>query len=509
MADKDESKDTIIALEGEHQFFLSPEEKLSPNPLGFISIQINSSECWYIYRDGAYYDKMDAGPHHWWGGFLHKWKAQPINLHTEQMVLSVTGRVKGPRPPQDAPAAAAGIELACNVKTTLELSCSLPNDLESINKFLKYSKPISAFLASLKNIMVEEIGKLPYDQYGEWATTLRDKLQARLEGRDNPHRLIGIEVENLFVTNFAPDSVHDATVLKNFLLVERLRRERMEAQSKTEIDAERARSYVQQGRLTGISPSVLILQELQDSPMGRALIEQDSELRKLQIGISGGVSTNPYGPAANQPPQIGGPQFDNNYLPSPQQNQSGYLGNPSSGSFPPNFAPSSNSQPLSGPFSNGSNTSPFGAGPIPNSRPAMDAGMGSGQPSGPMPFADFGPAEEPVAPERRMQELQALRQAGLEPADKIEPQYDQQGRAIPGSREWVVQVYIPRGNDFLTIIFYCPAGYPTYPPRVQVRMARGGSRWLTPNIVTTWQSQANRSLVEIAREVNNDIPDIL
>ena len=141
----------------------------------------------------------------------------------------------------------------------------------------------------------------------------------------------------------------------------------------------------------------------------------------------------------------------------------------------------------------------------------MGAGMGigSGQPSGPMPFPDFGPAEEPVTSERRMQELQALRQAGLEIADKIEPQYDLQGRPIAGSREWIVQVYIPRGNDFLNIIFYCPSGYPAYPPRVQVRMARGGSRWLEPNIVKAWQNHSNQSLLEIAREVNNDIPDIL
>ena len=104
-------------------------------------------------------------------------------------------------------------------------------------------------------------------------------------------------------------------------------------------------------------------------------------------------------------------------------------------------------------------------------------------------------------------ETSALQAAGFQCAGKGQfvPTYDSRGIPIPGTTEWMLEVYVQRINGFITIVLSCPAAYPAVPPRVQMRTPTGGSlRVITPNTVQTWTPAS--TLVEIVRELDRITP---
>jgi hypothetical protein len=473
-----EHDDTITRLGTEQKAFISPEEDLHSNLFGFHYVQVDASEKCLIYRDGILYKQLTPGPHHWWTGFFHKWKKQRINMRIELLPLTVKGRVKGPSMPKEVPGASA-VDLACDVTTKLDLTCRMAD----IQTFLQYRSPISVFESAISNMVVEMIGKLSYDMYGQWAKELRNLIRERLmvAGHDNAERLVGIKIEDVYVKEFRPNTAHDQNMIANYQIVERIRREASIAQAKAEQDRLSAVSYREQAEILNIAPAILALQK---TPIGIALIERDADLRKLVIGAGLNPGVNIY-PIQDPNPQLSSGQGANiGYLHAPQS------------TTPPGQNPPPVVQP-SGPISFGSQQSSQ-SGPIDFNTYAASSMNSSTQ--------SFDMGDAPVDAERRKQELAAFGQSTFEPAGegKIVPQHDEYGNVIPNTKEWVLQVSVQREYTALTIVFHCPAGYPIYPPAVQVRSARGQLQWIEPNSVRDWHM--DRLLVEVAQEISNEIP---
>lgn len=87
----------------------------------------------------------------------------------ELLHIQVKGRVKGPSMASEA-AGGTALELACDVTAELELTCKIAD----IENFIQYRAPLSVFLAAIQDMVVEFIGRLSYDQYGQWATVIRN-----------------------------------------------------------------------------------------------------------------------------------------------------------------------------------------------------------------------------------------------------------------------------------------------------------------------------------------------
>lgn len=515
-----QSDQTIAKTEVQHGLFIHDEESIFPNFFGFHYVQVDATEKCLIYRDGLLYNKpLEPGPHRWWNGFMHKWKKQRINTRFEIIPFTVKGRVRGPSMPTDVPGAQAA-DLACDVTARLDLSCQLVN----VEAHLRYSQPLSIFYATIEDIVVELIGKLPYDKYGEWITRLRDDIMFQLTSpgaRGNVEQSIGIKVEKVLVKNFQPNTAHDRNMIANYQLVERIRREAAEAQAKAEHDAVAAESYRKQGELLNIAPAILALKE---TPIGVALIENDANLRKLSIaaGLNPGVNVQPIQEPGNQL-GLGGAATGYLNLPSPR-GPSGQGAPPSTvqQASGPLFAPPSQQ---TGPVYPGYQAQPFQpTGPIYpgyQAQPLQPTGpISSGfptQPSAPLnlagnpipvPDAEGGAAMSqegsPVDPSRLARELAALREHGFETAGegKVTPVYDQTGNSA--TKEWVLQVAAPRPGGYLVMVFHCPSGYPAVAPSVQLRNPAGGLRWIEPNTIQDWN--LGRMLFEVAQEINNDIP---
>jgi hypothetical protein len=218
-------------------------------------------------------------------------------MRIEIIPFTVKGRVRGPSMPSDVPGAAA-VDLACDVTAELALECKLVD----VQAHLQHSQPLTKFYSTVQDIVVDLIGKLPYDKYGSWITQLRDDILDRLTrpGRGDVERSVGIRVEDVLVKSFQPNSAHDRNMIANYQLVERIRREAAEAQAKAERDHVAAESFRKQGELLNIAPAILALKE---TPMGVALIESDAELRKLTVaaGLNPGVNIQPIQDPTNQP----------------------------------------------------------------------------------------------------------------------------------------------------------------------------------------------------------------
>src|SRR5438876_3198664 len=220
MAKKVDNK--IIGIEEQHKLFV-PEKEWDLNPrftLGlFYRAQVEAGQVWQVYRDGVHYDHLRAGPHVLWNSLWHKWKALRINLRIVHLDYTFEGRVKGPQLPPEA-RSVGGVDLGCTVTATLALSCRIAN----IETFLQYEEPISVFVSSLRDMTIEMISKLPYDQFGEWATTLRDYIRERLQGgRNDAERLIGMRVEEVYVTDVKPNTLQDRNMMATYQQVERVR----------------------------------------------------------------------------------------------------------------------------------------------------------------------------------------------------------------------------------------------------------------------------------------------
>jgi hypothetical protein len=456
----------ITDIGRQHKLFILEECDLNPRfTMGLLyRAQVEAGQVWQVYRDGVHYDHLRAGPHVLWNSLWHKWKALRINLRIVHLDYTFEGRVKGPQLPPEA-RSVGGVDLGCTVTATLALSCRIAN----IETFLQYEEPISVFVSSLRDMTIEMISKLPYDQFGEWATTLRDYIRERLQGgRNDAERLIGMRVEEVYVTDVKPNTLQDRNMMAMYQQVERVRRELAEAQANRQRDTEIAHSFADQGNVLNIAPSILALQ---NSPIGKELLARDADLRKMMVaaGLNPGVSVQPL---RDPQGQLGGPPLSAGYLNPPRPNQQ---------------LPSGNTDQMA--FASGS---------------LSGVGGQSGQFSSFPPSASSGPL---IDAERQERELIALQTAGFQCAGKGQhsPTFDSNGQAIPGSMEWLLEVYVQRINGFITVVFHCPASYPTIPPRVQVRTPSGGGlRTITPNAVRTWN--ASSMLVEIVREIDDNTP---
>jgi hypothetical protein len=471
---------------------------------------VNANNVWIVYRDGKFYKQLPPGPHFLfnWNIIWSRWQVKRINLRTVLLPIQVKGRVKGPPLPHDS-ALAANADFACNVTAQFQLTSRLVD----IQKYLSFEHPLSVFYSAFHDMVVEMIGRLPYDQYGEWATTLRDYVRERLQGGgDNAVNLVGLKVEEVYVTEVKANEDHDRNMLEMYKLVERARRELQEAQSNRLRDREITQGYIEQGNLLHIAPSLLALK---DSPIGQALIEQDAELRKFMLaaGLLPAVNIQQY--SGSQPQQVQGTPPTIGYLQSPQgtaQAQSNRATYQPSG--PLTSAPGSYTSPpgASGPLHTASGTlSPSSGYPtvISSSGLLFPIGNQSG-PLSPAPSpapTTTTPGTLPISPTRQEQELAELQTAGFLCAGKGQhtPTFDASGQPIAGSTEWVLETYLPRPQGYFTLIFHCPIGYPLTPPKVQVRLPDGGGlRWEETTTLREWHP--GRLLVEVAREIDEKTP---
>ena len=461
----------ITDLEIQHRLFI-PEEKDLKDKF-FLGIwyraQVPSGQMWLVYRDGVFHEALKAGPHALWNALWHKWKVHVINLRTVDIPFVFEGRVQGP-PMSPSERSAAGVDLGCSVEADVVLACKIAD----AEKYLEYERPLTIFYASLRNMVVETIDELPYDQFGKWAVKLRDRLRERLQGgRNDSERLIGMRVEEVYVTSVEPNSLQDRNMMTMYQQVERVRRELAEAQANRQRDAENARSFADQGAILNIAPSILALQ---NSPIGKELLTRDADLRKMMVaaGLNPGVSVQPI----RDPQAQVGSAPTAGYLNLPPQQNTGPIGTT-------NTFPHAVSGSLVG---SGGQSSPT----WPNTPPPPAASA-----------ADVS-ALDPSLQDRELGELQT---AGFQCAGRGQfvPTYDSNGQPKPGTTEWVIEAYIQRINGFITVILSCPAAYPSVPPRVQMRTPANASlKGITPDVVRTWNP--NRMLVEIVQEIDNNTP---
>ncbi len=133
---------------------------------------------------------------------MHKWKVQRFNLKLELLAFTVKGRLGS---------STTGVGLAYDAEVNFEIACRVVN----IESFLQHRDPLFVFVAIIENIAAEEIGRLQYDQYGEWAIALRDIIRNRLQHseRDHSERNVGIRVEGIYITSFLANKTHGIEAL--------------------------------------------------------------------------------------------------------------------------------------------------------------------------------------------------------------------------------------------------------------------------------------------------------
>ncbi len=495
-------QERIAYLENEHKRFVKVDEQLKFTLGIWQRVQVEANQVWQLYRDGRFYKQLRPGPYVLWK-LWHKWRIQKVDIRTARLEIEVEGRVRGPQVNDGTPGW-RNVDLACDVVVQLQLSCKIDN----IEKYLSFEEPLTVFGASFYDMVNEIIGKLPYDQYGEWATTLRDTVRRRIIGGDrDPLLLIGLKIEEIYVTDIVPDEEQDTNMLKMYSLVENARRELVEAQNNTLRDREVYNSFREKGEIINIAPSILALQ---NSPIGEQLIGSDAELRRLMVaaGLNPSINIQPIPDPQNPLSQMSTSSMG--YLQPPQRPQLP-LGNSQQLPLNPGRSPFEPVYPT-GPFSPESQTlpanSPSGFYPQQTDGSLQQSGSFYPPQSGGFAFPSMPPEEVPVTPMRQEQELAELAAAGFRCAGRGQntPVFDNAGRPIAGSTEWVLEVYVRRTSGYLTMIFHCPMGYPMAAPRVQIKPQRGGElQWISPNTIDTWHP--GRLLVEVAKELNDNIPD--
>jgi hypothetical protein len=464
--------DQITNITGEQRHFLLVEEELKAGFLGMHSVQVDTGQTWLLYRDGLLMRRLGPGRHSWWNGFFHKWRVQKINIRVELLHIQVKGRVKGPSMSSEV-AGGTALELACDVTAELEITCKIAE----IENFIQYRAPLSVFLAAIQDMVVEFIGRLSYDQYGQWATVIRNWTKQYLgpRGGYDAEQRVGIRVEDVFVTDFKPNTIHDRNVLSMYQLIERGKRELVEVRSNAKRDTVVAESLAKQGEILNIAPSILALQ---DSSIGRALIEHDADLRRLMVatGINPSINVQPLQDTTGQ-------------LGTGQSSSLGYLNPPRS--------------PIAGQLPTGSTSSQEVTGQIFPADQLGSAELFSS--SSPDTFQNTGGFPVDVA--RQEVELSELETAGFQVAGggKVVPTYDGAGRPVPGSNGWELQVTQRRSSGYLAMMFHCPPGYPNVAPSVKVRTpAGGGFQPMIPNKIHEWN--AGHVLADVAREIAESIP---
>ena len=466
------TKNQIMEITPELRLFLLEEEELKPSFFGLHDIRVETGQTWLLYRDGKLKERLEPGRHPRWNGFFHDYRVHKINKRVELLYIPVEGRVKGPSISSDA-AREKTIELACNVTTELGITCKIAQ----IENFIQFRDPLSVFLAAIKDMVVEFIGSLSYDQYGQWATIIRNKTKLYLgpSGGFDAEKRVGIRIEDVFVTDFKPNRTHDDNVLKMYQLIEQSKRDLVEAQSNARRGAVVAESLAKQAETLNIFPSILALQ---NSPIGRALIEHDAELRRLMVatGINPSISVSSLQETTGQPD-------------SRQTSSLGYLN-------PPRL-------PVAGQFQNGHTSAQEVTGQIfPVDLP------GATQPFSSSTQDTLKDNDDPFI-DAALQELELteLGRAGFQVAGtgKPVPTYDAAGKPVPGSKAWELTVSQRRATGNLTMMFHCPSGYPNTAPSVRVQSPMGGGyQSVVPNTIHEWN--AGRMLADVAREIADSIP---
>jgi hypothetical protein len=468
----------------EQKMFVFDEIILKPWFLGRFVIQVPLGQRWLIYQDGILVDQLDSGRHKWWGGFFHEWRAQRVNTRIELLEQEVTGRVKGPNVPLE-PGKNSNINLACEVKALFRLSIQIKNT----ETFVQFKDPITVFRSALRDLVIEFIGQLEYDQNGNWATALREQIRsALLGGRYNAEQRIGLNIVEVFVVKIEPNTTYDRQVLAMYQLIERGKRELTEAIDNQKRDVVTAHSFAEQGTILNIAPSIL---KLQDSPIGKSLIEQDSKLRELIIasGLNPGINIQPL---QENPNQFSGLQPTTNVYLNPPLAQIG----PVSGPLPPYGSEVTGSLAAAG---NSGTQLPLAPTPAAPGDPSLQGNTGGYNPTSPLTGTPQMPTPVPtpsgastVDEIRQTLELAELEKAGFAAAGR--------GQIAAATNEWTLMVYKRSPNGILTIAFTCPAGYPNIAPRVLMKTSAGGGfSSVEPNSVHNWQAQ--RLLVEVAKEI--------
>lgn len=476
MANEQES---ITQLSPQQRRFIVKQMDLVPGLFGRHRVQVQAGNKWLVYRDGLLVEQFGPGPHTWFNGFFHKWKAQIINTRTELLTREISGRVKGPAFSGDA--AGTTVDLACEVKMELRISVKIVD----IDNFIQYRDPLSFFFAALENMVVEFIGQLRYDQYGAWATELRDNVKIAFQGgKYDSESRVGLRVEDVFATDPQPNTAHDRNMLAMYQLVERGRRELVEAKANAQRDNVTANSYADQGRILNLAPSILALQ---NSPIGQALIERDGSLREMLIasGLNPGINVQPL-------------QEDPVRISEDITSRLGYLNPAPATSQNVARLPYPNPQEVTGHLANsGESLNPSS----PQHSGSFAPGSFSSQNSD--SFASPSSSSQAVLDEMlREREIAALEKAGFLTGGKgsIGPTSYEQGQPMPASKEWTLQAYKRHTHGMISMVFHCSMDYPTSPPRVQVKSPEGGGwTWSQPNTIHTWHPHS--SLVEIAQEI--------
>jgi len=457
----------ITEITDEQRYFLRSDEELKSEFLGRYIVHVQTGQICLLYRDGILMKQLGPGRYTGWKGFRHEWRVQKINKLVELLPVHVKGRVKGPSISSDA-GGGADLELACDVTAELRITCQITQ----IENFIQYGHPISVFLAAINDMVVEFIGRLSYDQYGQWATAIRTWTKQYLgpRGGFDAKDRVGIRVEDVFVIDFKPNTIHDRNVLSMYQLIERGKREMVEAQSYARRGTVVAESLAKQGETLNIFPSILALQE---SPIGRALIEHDADLRRLMVatGINPSISVSSLQETTGRPE-------------SRQTWSLGYLN-------PPRL-------PVAGQLPNG----PISAQEVTGQIFPVDV------PGATQPFSsstqdtlkDTGDSFVDAA--RQELEMTELGRAGFQVAGRGKPVpiYDAAGQPVPGSKAWELTVSQRRATGYLAMMFHCPPGYPNTAPSVRVQSPMGGGyQSMFPNTIHNWN--AGRMLADVAREI--------
>jgi hypothetical protein len=466
------TKDQLMEISLEQRLFLLGEEELKAGFFGVYKVQVETGQTWLLYRDGRLKERLGPGRYTWWNGFFHDYRVHKINNRVELLSIPVQGRVKGP-PIASERAEGKSIELACEVTTRLGITCKIAQ----IDNFIQFRDPLSVFLAAIKDMVVEFIGSLLYDQYGQWATIIRNKTRQYLgtRGGFDAEERLGIRIVDVFVTDFEGYKVHDDNVLSMYRMIEHGKRELAIAESRARWGNVLAESFAKQGETLNIPPSILALQ---NSSIGRALIEHDAELRRLMVatGINPSISVSSLQETTGQPE-------------SRQTWSLGYLN-------PPRL--------------------PF-AEQLPNRTTSAQEVTGQvfpvGQPGATQPISSStqdtlkDTSDSSVDASRQELELKELERTGFLVAGKGKPvpTYDEAGQPVPGSKAWELTVSQRRATGYLAMMFHCPPGYPNTAPSVRVQSSMGGGyQSMVPNTIHEWN--AGSMLADVAREIADSTP---
>lgn len=466
------TKNKLMEITPEHRLFLLGEEELKPSFFGLHDIRVETGQTWLLYRDGKLKERLEPGRHPRWNGFFHDYRVHKINKRVELLSIPVEGRVKGPSISSDG-AGGKSIELACDVTTELGITCKIAQ----IENFIQFRDPLSVFLAAIQDMVVEYISSLSYDQYGQWATIIRNKTKLYLgpSGGFDAEKRLGIRIEDVFVTDFKPNKHHDYYVLEMYKRIEEGKLELATAQSYAKRGNVMAESFAKQGETLNIPPSILALQ---NSSVGRALIEHDAELRRLMVA----TGINPSISVQQQQDSMGQSE-------SRQTSSLGYLN-------PPRL-------PVAGQLPNGPTSAQEVTGQIfPVDLPGATHPFSSSTQD---TLKDNDDSYVDAA--RQELELTELGRAGFQVAGrgKPVPTYDAAGQPVQGSKAWELTVSQHRAKGYLAMVFHCPPGYPNTAPSVKVQSPMGGGyQPMFPNTIHEWN--AGRMLVDVAREIANSNP---